>query len=387
MTTSIPTPKTVRPTTKRYVTPAISLDRPALKTLSKDNCLTFKLRSVPTDETSTTYELTVGYFKTGTPEELLLFLQQLRKIFTGQNVTTGPNCYAIARRLLQGDALAAFNRAATQQGTETNEHFEETLRGLKLHVFPRKALTNQKRYMRRFLRKPRDLSVREFTTRLVEINEMLDQFPPGEGPQKLPNDELMDIAEYAVPATWQRAMLMHNFDPTIHTPQDFIEFCERIEFAEGTENKEAKPQTDSKNRQDGQLRAKSSERGTHANGSKKRQGESKWCVLHEVDSHDTGECKVVLSQAKRMRGTWEAHKSGNKNVKFANGNKHNNDKAKGEAKQAFNTDLKDIIRNQLREMLSTESTEQSSEPQTEENFNIEDFRDLELSDVEEEHSV
>ena len=123
MTPSIPTPKTVRPATKRFVTPAINLDRPARKTLNKDDCLTFKLRSVPTDETSTTYELTVGYFKTGTAEELLLFLQNVRKIFSGQNVTNGPNRYAIVRRLLQGDALAAFNRAATQHGTETVEHF------------------------------------------------------------------------------------------------------------------------------------------------------------------------------------------------------------------------------------------------------------------------
>ena len=61
------------------------------------------------DDQSTTYELTIGYFKTGTPEELLLFLQQLRKIFAGQNITNGPGKYAITRHLLQGDALATFN--------------------------------------------------------------------------------------------------------------------------------------------------------------------------------------------------------------------------------------------------------------------------------------
>ena len=154
MTLSVPLPKTIQPATKRYVMPAINLDRPAPQTLSKDNCLTFKLRSVPTEENSTTYELTIGYFKTGTPEELLLFLTSLKKIFVGQNITTGPNRYAIAHRLLQGDSLAAFNRAATQHGTETVAHFEDTLKSLKAHVFPRKALANQKRYMRRFLRKP-----------------------------------------------------------------------------------------------------------------------------------------------------------------------------------------------------------------------------------------
>jgi hypothetical protein len=148
-TMTIPTPKTIaNQATKRYVSPAITLDGPSKKTLNKDECLAFKLRSVPTEENSTTYELTVGFFKTGTPEEFLLFLQNLRKVFVGQNVTTGPNRYAIVRRLLQGDALAAFNRAALAHGTETMEHFKSSIEDLKCHVFPRKALANQKRYMR-----------------------------------------------------------------------------------------------------------------------------------------------------------------------------------------------------------------------------------------------
>ena len=243
-----------------------------------------------------------------------MFLQGLQKIFAGQNITNGPNRYAVARRLLQGDALAAFNRAATTNGTETVEHFDSTIASLKAHVFPRKALTNQKRYMRRFLRKPRDMPVREFIMRLVEINEMLNEFPPGTAGQKLPSDELMDIAEYAVPSTWQRTMLMHNFDPTIHTPQDFIEFCERIEFAEGTDNKESKTQTDSKNRKDGLFRAKSSERGTSTTDNRKHRKTGKWCVLHETDSHETSECKVLMAQAKRMCGTWDAYKSGNSSI-------------------------------------------------------------------------
>jgi hypothetical protein len=204
----------------------------------------------------------------------------------------------------------------------------------------------------------------------VEINKMLAQFPPEEANQKLPQDKLMDIAEYAVPATWQRTMLMHAFDPTIHTPQDFIEFCKRIEFAKGTENKEAKPQTDSKNRgKDGLLRAKSSERGENTNGNRKHRGEPKWCALHQVDTHDTGECKVVLNQAKRMRGTWEAYKSGNKHAKQTN-----NGKGKAEEKQAYNAELKDMIRGHIKELLAMENGKDK------EHFTLDDFNQLEISD-------
>ena len=174
-TLSIPTPKTVQSSTnKRFINPAIYLERPTRETLNKDECLTFKLQSTPGDENSPTYGLTVGYFHTGTPEELLLFIKNLHKILVGTNITTGPEKYTMARRLLQGDALAAFNRAATQNGTKTNEHFKACLLALKTYIFPRKALSNQKRYIQRILRKPCTMTTREFMTRLVEINEYLN---------------------------------------------------------------------------------------------------------------------------------------------------------------------------------------------------------------------
>jgi hypothetical protein len=74
----IPTPKTVKDTAgKRFVPPIIPLERPEEKQLRKDQYLTFKLRSVPTDEASTTYDLSVPFFSNGSPEELLVYLNLL----------------------------------------------------------------------------------------------------------------------------------------------------------------------------------------------------------------------------------------------------------------------------------------------------------------------
>ena len=156
--TSIPTPKTVRSSkdARRIVNPIISLDRPTRANVSKSDSLTFKLRAIPTEVDSSTYELMVPYFKTGTPKELLMFIFDLRKIIAGQNVTTGPNQFALARRLLQGNALAAFNKAAEAAGAETVQNFKALIRELVKHVFPKRALAMQKCYMRRFVRKPRD---------------------------------------------------------------------------------------------------------------------------------------------------------------------------------------------------------------------------------------
>ena len=57
---------------KNYVPPSIGLDRPERKEYEKSKVLSLKLRSNPADENSQTYELTVPFFRSGTPEDWLL---------------------------------------------------------------------------------------------------------------------------------------------------------------------------------------------------------------------------------------------------------------------------------------------------------------------------
>ena len=93
-------------------------------------------------------------------------------------------------------------------------------------------------------------------SRLVEINTYLNEFPPFGENQSLPMDKVLEIATFALPAKWQKAMNMHGFDATLHSPSEFVEFCERLEFAEVGENQHhSKAQknsgTDLKGRKDG----------------------------------------------------------------------------------------------------------------------------------------
>jgi len=57
----------------------------------------------------------------------------------------------------------------------------------------------------------------------------------------LPEDEILDIAEFVVPATWQKTMVLQHFAPTSHTVNKLIEFCKRLEFAEGHHIGEKQP--------------------------------------------------------------------------------------------------------------------------------------------------
>ena len=86
----------------RYIVPIIGLNRPEKQTLNKGEYVVLKCRTDPTDETSSSYDLPIPYFSTGTPEEWLRFVRNLSKVYVGQNLTTCPQQYACIRRLLDG---------------------------------------------------------------------------------------------------------------------------------------------------------------------------------------------------------------------------------------------------------------------------------------------
>jgi hypothetical protein len=291
-----------------FLLPAISLDRPTVAEYQKHECLTFKLRSTPGDTTSAEYQLTVPFFSSGTPEEVLLFARNLRKVIKGQNVTSGPNQYALARRLLQGDALSAFNNAPEEQ-TKTVANFGLCLQAVVRHIFPRSALSVQKHYMRRFMRKPRGMKIRDYVARVVEINHYLNEFPPFGETHKLAADEVLDLLEYGVPTPWQKTMVMHGFVPMDHTTAEFVEFCERIESTElKVPVKQGRPSQASSTKSGPTSQTSGVKSSAGGTNSKKRKT-NKYCPLHDTEGHDMSECKVLLNQAKKMRSTWDLSKS------------------------------------------------------------------------------
>ena len=102
----------------------IPFDKEPPREVSKEDRLTFKLRSTPTDANSTTYELKTYAFECGSCEEWLEHVKTYRKIVKGQNITTGPNCFAMIKRLLKGKALIDFERIFKDEGyTESVEKF------------------------------------------------------------------------------------------------------------------------------------------------------------------------------------------------------------------------------------------------------------------------
>ena len=268
----------------------------------------YKLRTAPTDGNSPQYELTVPYFSTGTCEEWLIFRKNLKKVTTGLNLTTGSARFELARNLLTGDALSIFNTTAadtTLVMSETLTSFETCLDAVAYAVFPTRAELYQKRYMRRNLEKPTEMSMREFMSRLQEINEYFPKFPldyNGDKVRKLSEAELVEIGEYAIPQDWQNTMHLHNLDPLTAGVSDFIEFCERLETLDSQSDDEKPTRKRARRTTSG----KTNRNNDHADG-------DLVCLLHGHCNHTSEDCYQLKNLAKR-------HKPGNDKFDTKKGN-------------------------------------------------------------------
>jgi len=196
----------------------------------------------------------------------------------------GPRQYIRTRKLLDRGALMVFNLKATEVGNETVANYKTVTDVVTAHIFPIKTLQTQKRYMKRFLRKPRDMKAREFVSRVRKINELLTESPQATDESKLLRDELLDLMEFGMPASWQKAMILQDFDPVSHSSiAEFVGFCERLEPTE--------PETN---------RIEKKDSFNHDKPISKK-AKRKYCMLHGECGHSTEECRIMKSYAETLK--------------------------------------------------------------------------------------
>lgn len=91
---------------------------------------------------------------------------------------------------------------------------------------------------------------KKYAARVVEINNFFKYFPVDTTtvsvPDKLPKDELVNIQEFGAPPTWQKEMIIQNFDVTSASINDFIDFCECLEMAKDLKTRQNNRKNDHK---------------------------------------------------------------------------------------------------------------------------------------------
>ncbi len=158
------------------------------------------------------FNLYVTPFQYGKPEEFLKWYEKVHFIWRQNQVTTAANKYGILKTVLKGTALEVVE---TSMGDEqvTNAKLKEAIDALKKLVFPHQALQTQKRYMKKDLKKPFSMDVREFFNRVNTLNRYLHEFPGADADSHFNEEDMQEILVYAMPAMWRSRMDEVGFDP------------------------------------------------------------------------------------------------------------------------------------------------------------------------------
>ena len=292
---------------KSKLKPVIPLERPVPKEFNSKNYLTNKCQSVPGDNTSSSYSVTVQYFEEGTPEEWLELLAAHKRVCIGQNITNGPGMYDVLRRHLKGTAVTKYGNVARDTGPQTIQNFKIVVKELTKYFFPQHAVRIQKRYIRRFIRKPKDMKFRAFVNRVLELNGHLDKFPEettNVTPTILDNDEIKDILHHACPKSWQDQMTTLGFNFPEKTIEDMIEFCERFEQIEDDvipkkKKSSRKESSSSLSKKTTRKRKTVSFNSSSSSSDDSSEDEKfKWCKYHGKCAHTTDECEDIERMCK-----------------------------------------------------------------------------------------
>jgi hypothetical protein len=387
------------------ITPAVPLERPAEVEVSKDQIATLKLHIKPEDEASPLFDYHMAYFKTGTPEQVILFVKNLEYVISASRATAPVDCINMTKKLLRGEALAVFENAVrVAPGVPlTQQIYQAGLYALIAYIIAdRDALITQQMYLRH-LRKPRSMSIREFAARLSELNDYLGYFPPfgtmTAASKRLSDREVLEALYFAVPNKWRGVMKMHGFIPQLHTIEEFIEFCHRIEFSEVPEATGKKTGGNAKKGKNSSSRnnaTNNDDNGASKNGASgdqkggrdnqtgtggRRRGGGKLCMLHNTSSHDTSECKVLKAQVEKLRRENESKRAGGGGNGAAAGDNKPNNRKRAYQEHHNLEEIKTALCELLHIDKKTKTTQ--DDDNNNEHYNVDEFRQAVPSDDEE----
>eukprot|EP00957_Ditylum_brightwellii_P063770 4838945-Ditylum_brightwellii.AAC.1 len=103
------------------------------KKLSPLDYQTYSLKTNPKDKKSAIYNLVVKYYKVGTPEEWLQFMEAIAYVIKGQDIQDGDASYSLVKSLLKGDALLVSKNEKESQEIKDGTAFTKCLAAVAEH--------------------------------------------------------------------------------------------------------------------------------------------------------------------------------------------------------------------------------------------------------------
>ena len=226
------------------ITPCLGLEPEATEDGDPTSLVTFALKiKAGTPASAPIYKKQVRRFDEGSPHQWIQVLESMREIWRQNNVTSPSDRLATFRTILRGESLTAFE-AAIQEGVDggdEEEHeeiplslkiLEEAVVAVSKTVFPHRALEHQKLWMRRDMRKPKELTSRKLASAISRINNHLHLFPGASNDDKFSESEIVELMEFSIPQEWRTKFDSLGYIPSEDTKAVVIARCKVQERSE-----------------------------------------------------------------------------------------------------------------------------------------------------------
>ena len=116
----------------------------------------------------------------------------------------------------------------------TIDMISTALKAVSHEVFPHRALVNQLNWMKRRMRKPATMSVRQFVASVTQMNGKLIHFPGATSDHLFDPKNLLELLEFSLPDAWRAKFDLAGYIPTDHDKTRLVLEGEQIERAAET---------------------------------------------------------------------------------------------------------------------------------------------------------
>jgi len=191
--------------------------------------------------TAPTYKRKVARFTSGTPAEWIAVLEALDEIFLQNGLTAASDQENVIRTILRGDSWTAFESSIQESRINvanlaeplalTVDMVKIALKAVSHDVFPHRALLNQVAWMKRRMRKPATMSIRQFVASVTQMNGKLIRFPGATESDLFDTSSLLELLEFSLPDAWRAKFDLAGYIPTDHDRTRLVMEGEQIERA------------------------------------------------------------------------------------------------------------------------------------------------------------
>jgi hypothetical protein len=228
---------------------------------------------------------TAPKFETGSVEDWLEWRKHVEGVIRDKGFSQEPKKkMQVVRLLLKGSALEDFDlifealKPDSNDVKETEDNYLELMKLLTLKYVPVKCAHRTRTFLRE-VKKPRNMSVEAFKTRIIKINGYLAYMPDYKGlNQPLTDDEIQLLFEGAMPRSWRSAIAKTGH----HEDMDLLDSFQYMKMMEDEEMEDMQPKL-GKTSTGGKVR--SSNKSTRGSGSK--QGGNKSSKSAESNSNSS----------------------------------------------------------------------------------------------------